>query len=246
MSSQRSRCEPERNQTRKPVRWNSKSRIPRTAGRQAISWLKCSHFGSSHWLPGIAKRSTSTASEFAVSSGESGSARPGEKDRTYADGAAVVKLAGEVRPRGSTKHSTVTESIIAVSHSEASWPRADAVDTAVAMLADEARPPGNAKQSATTEPELAESSDGAGPSWSRASGNSAATTAAVKSAGEARPSRIVKNSVTSESESELAEDWEPARVASRDVVRGNRSEKEAWKEARASFWRNSRLRISMS
>ena len=35
--------------------------------------------------------------------------------------------------------------------------------------------------------------------------NSAAATAAVKSAGEARPSRIVKKSVTSESESELVE-----------------------------------------
>ena len=55
-------------------------------------------------LPG--KRSTSTASEFAVSSGEPGSARPGEKDTNYADGAAVVKLAGEVRLRVTTKHST--------------------------------------------------------------------------------------------------------------------------------------------
>ena len=34
--------------------------------------------------------------------------------------------------------------------------------------------------------------------------NSAAATAAVKSAGEARPSRFVKHSVTSESEPELA------------------------------------------
>ena len=34
--------------------------------------------------PRIAKRNASTASEFAVSSGESGSARPGEKDTTSA------------------------------------------------------------------------------------------------------------------------------------------------------------------
>ena len=87
--------------------------------------------------PGIARRSGSTASEFAVSSGESWSARPGEKDTTNALGAAVVRPAGEVRPRGITKHSTVTESVIAVSSGEAgpSWPRAkstpSAFDTAV-------------------------------------------------------------------------------------------------------------------
>ena len=68
--------------------------------------------------------------------------------------------------------------------------------------------PGIAKCSAVTERELAKSSCGVGPSWSRACGiNSAASTAAVKSAG------IVKYSVTSESESELADDLEFVRVA---------------------------------
>ena len=41
--------------------------------------------------PGIAMRSASTASEFAVSSGEFGSARPGEKDSTSADVTAVAR-----------------------------------------------------------------------------------------------------------------------------------------------------------
>ena len=54
----------------------------------------------------------------------------------------------------------------------------------------ESRPlPGIAKQSATTKPGLVEKSSGAaGPSWSRANGDSAAATAAVKSAGETRSS----------------------------------------------------------
>ena len=74
--------------------------------------------------------------------------------------------------------------------------------------AGEARLPGIAKQSATTKPELAESSSGAGPSWSRAKGNSAAAAAAVKSAGEARFARFVKYSLTSKSEPELAESYD--------------------------------------
>ena len=85
--------------------------------------------------------------------------------------------------------------------------------TAAVKSVGEARPPGVAKQSATTEPELVGSCGGAGPSWSRAYGNSAADAAAVKSAGETRSSRIVKYSVTSESESGLADDLELARVA---------------------------------
>ena len=73
-----------------------------------------------------------------------------------------------------------------------SWPGAYDMDS-----------PGIAKQSATTEPELMESCGGAGPSWSRANGDSAADAAPVKSAGEARSTRIVKYSV----------DLELARVA---------------------------------
>ena len=126
----------------------------------------------------------------------------------------VAQTVGESRPPVIAKHSTTTE----VSPGEVgpSWPRArstpSAVETAVAKSADEARPPGVAKKSATTKPELAESSGGAGCSWSTENGNIAAATAAVKSAGEARPSWIVKCSVTSESESELAEssDEEPS------------------------------------
>ena len=93
-----------------------------------------------------------------------------------------------------------------------SWPgetqTTSAAATAVAKSVGEFQPPGIVEQSATTKPELAESSGGAGPSWSRANGNSAPATAAVKSAGGARPSRIVKYSVTSESKSELAENSE--------------------------------------
>ena len=72
--------------------------------------------------------------------------------------------------------------------------------TAAVKLAGGARPLGIAKQSATKMPELAKSSGGAGPSWSRAYGKSAADAAAVKSACETRSSRIVKYSVTSEPE----------------------------------------------
>ena len=73
--------------------------------------------------------------------------------------------------------------------------------------AGEARHPGIAKCSVVTERELAKSSGGVGPSWSRAYGMNSAATSAVKSAG------IVKCSVTSESESELADDLGLARVA---------------------------------
>ena len=130
-----------------------------------------------------------------------------------------MKPAGEVRPRGTTKLSTVTKSVIALFFCEAgsSWPRAESIpsdaDTAVAVPADEDRPPGIAKQSATTESDIAVSSGEGGPSWARANGNSTADAAAVKSAGETRSSSIVKYRVTSESESELAEEWELARVA---------------------------------
>ena len=81
----------------------------------------------------------------------------------------------------------------------------NAEGTAVVRPADEARPPGIAKQSAKTKAKLAESSGGAGPSWSRAKGtNGAAAAASVKYTGEPRLSRFVKNRVTSESEPELA------------------------------------------
>ena len=55
--------------------------------------------------------------------------------------------------------------------------------------------------------------DGGENSWSRANGNGEADAAAVKLLVKTRPSRIGKCSVTSESESELAQDWELARVA---------------------------------
>ena len=66
---------------------------------------------------------------------------------------------------------------------------------------DEARPPGIEKQGATTDSEIAVSSDEVGPSWSKANCmNSAAPTAAVKSAGEARPHGIAKQSATTKPE----------------------------------------------
>ena len=57
----------------------------------------------------------------------------------------------------------------------------------IAGSSDEARPPGIEKQGATTDFDIAVSSGEAGPSWPKASGNGAAATAAVKSAGETRP-----------------------------------------------------------
>ena len=111
------------------------------------------------------------------------------------------KTVGESRPLGVTKHGTTTEM------SSGTW------TVPPTQQAGEARLPRIAKQSATTNPELAESSDEAGLCCSRANDNSAAVTAAVKSAGETRSSRIVKYSVTSKSSSELAEDLELVRVA---------------------------------
>ena len=90
-----------------------------------------------------------------------------------------------------------------------------AAATAAVKSAGEARPPGIAKQSATTEPELAESADDAGPSWSRANGNSAAATAAVESSGTALSTRIAKQSSTTvpelaESSDESGPSWSRA------------------------------------
>ena len=65
------------------------------------------------------------------------------------------------------------------------------------------------KRSATIKLELAESSGGDGHSWSKASGiNSAAASAAVKSAGKSSASRIVKESATTKPE--LAESSDEA------------------------------------
>ena len=50
------------------------------------------------------ERNASTASKLAVFSGEARSARPGEKDTTNAQVAAVARPAGEVRPLGTAKH----------------------------------------------------------------------------------------------------------------------------------------------
>ena len=60
-------------------------------------------------------------SVLAVSSGEAGSARPGEKDTTNASVKAVARPAGGARPLGIAKHSTTTESDVGVSSGE-SWP----------------------------------------------------------------------------------------------------------------------------
>ena len=126
---------------------------------------------------------------------------PEQTTLTSADDTTVAKASGEGQPPEISKHSTTTESDIAVSYGKAGWTRAKSAP----ML------PGIAKHSATTKPELAESSGGAGPSWSRADGmNSVAATAAVEAFGEARPPRFVKYSVTSESEPELAESSDEA------------------------------------
>ena len=56
--------------------------------------------------------------------------------------------------------------------------------------------------------------------------NSATTTAAVKSAGEARPSRFVKYSFTSESEPELAKSSDEESSAEAEAGRARPSRKE--------------------
>ena len=183
-----------------------------------------------------AKKSATTESDIVVSSDK---ARPPgiekhsattDSDSRNAVDTAVASLADEARPPGIEKQSATAGSDIAVSLGEAgpSRPRANgrnAVDAAVARLADEARPPGIEKQSATTGSDIAvklgllcESSGGAGPSWSKANDvDTAAATAAVKSAGEARPSGIAKHGAKKESElavsrrrllEELSEQWE--------------------------------------
>ena len=92
---------------------------------------------------------------------------PKPKSTPSAGVTAAARLAGGARPPGIAKQSATTESGIAGS-------------------SDEARPPGIEKHSAVTERELAEGSDGVGPLWSRASRDSAAAAADVKSAGKAR------------------------------------------------------------
>ena len=75
---------------------------------------------------------------------------------------------GEARPPEFEKHSTTTESNVAVSSGEAgpSWPKASGRNRAATASAGKARPPGIAKQSATTKPELVKASDEAGSPWS--------------------------------------------------------------------------------
>ena len=101
---------------------------------------------------GIAKRSVSTASELAVSSGEAGPSWLRAKRTPSADVIAGAMLAGEARPPGIEKQGGTTDSDIAVSSGETgpSWSRANgdrAAATAAVKSAGKARPPGIAKQS---------------------------------------------------------------------------------------------------
>ena len=118
-------------------------------------------------------------SASALSPGEAASARPGEK--VNAGVTAVARLAGEARSLGIAKHSTKTESNVAVFFGLRVKSTPSAFDTAVAMPADEARPSGIAEQSATTDSVTAVSSGEAGLS-----------TAGVVLAGEAWPSGIAQ------------------------------------------------------
>ena len=104
--------------------------------------------------PGTAKRSESTESELAVSSGDAWSSGPLVNDMMRASATAVRKSVGEPRTPG--KHSATTGSVFAVSSGEAGSVGPGANDktsvaaTAVAKSVVEARPPGIAKHSATT------------------------------------------------------------------------------------------------
>ena len=126
--------------------------------------------------PGTAKRSVSTESELAVSSGDAGSSGPLVNDMMRASATAVGKSVGEPRTPG--KHSATTGSVFAVSSGEAGSVGPGANDTtsvaatAVAKSVVEARRCGIAKHRATT-----------------------AVTAVAKSVevGEARPPRVTRN-----------------------------------------------------
>ena len=104
------------------------------------------------------------------------------KGRSSAVDTAVARPADKCLPPGIAKKSATTKFDIAVS-------------------SDKARHPEVAKRTATTKPKLAESFGEAGPSWPRANDvDSAAATAAIKSAGIARPLGIVKQCATTKPE----------------------------------------------
>ena len=143
--------------------------------------------------PGIAKHSASIEPDLAVSSGEDGSsgpeksngvARPPEIARHSAI-AAVTTVASSVgvcefRPPENAKYRATTAATVAVSPDFG-----------------KVRTPEIAKHSTCADLELAESSGGAGPCWSRAHGTtSAEVTAVVKYVGEARPPGFAKYSAT--------------------------------------------------
>ena len=115
---------------------------------------------------GIAKHSTTTESEIALSSGVAGSSGPREEDTTSASNTTVAKAVGNDRLPETAKRSVSTASEFAVSSGEVGPLRLKANGrnsagiTTVAMPAGEARPPEIAKRSATTKSELAESPDG--------------------------------------------------------------------------------------
>ena len=161
-------------------------------------------------IPGIAKNSAtteifgdgkarptifemySTTTESKVA-GSSGGARP---SRPRVKSTAAAKLVGEVRP-GIAKQSATTEADIA-------------------GFLDEAQPLGIEKKGATMDSDIAVSSGEAGL-WPKANGkNSAAATAAVKSAGKARPPGIARQSATTEHEfaqssDEVGPSWSKAK-----------------------------------
>ena len=157
---------------------------------------------------GIAKQSATTEFDIAVSFGGAGLSWRRAKWTPCAVDTAVAMPADEVRPpesqSGVLRQNPISQCLLGEAGSY--WPRANDVDSAAAATtaikpAGESRLPEVAKHSATTKPELAESSSGAGPSWTKASGmNSAAATAAIKPVGEARPPGIVKQRATTKPE----------------------------------------------
>ena len=130
-----------------------------------------------------------------------------ERGTTNADVTAGARPAGEARPLGIAKHSTTTESDIAVHFGEVgpSWPIEKSTPSAVVTAVVNSADAGFAKHSDTTQPEVAETSgEGeAGSSWSRTTCTTSATaTTATKSVGdgEARPPGIAKSLVTAKSD----------------------------------------------
>ena len=174
--------------------------------------------------PEFAKHNTTTESKVAERSGGAGPTWPRAKSTPSAGVTAAARTAGEARPPGIAKQSASLDSDIAGSSDEARPPGIEkqgaTTDSDIAVSSDEAgpsRPKANGRNSRRYSSckvgwgklGLLESKSGVarqslnsqrvGPSWPKANSNRAVATAAVMSAGEARPHGMAKQSATTKS-----------------------------------------------